>query len=453
MPKVKLIMRPFQNKGVRTIQHFKGVSLLADEMGLGKTIQALAYLKNHPKKLTALIVTPAHLKWLWEGEARSKFGMRTTVLSGMTPKRIKLGTSRIFIINYDILKGWFDVLVKLNLDCIIFDECHYCKNRSAKRTKFMKRLLKDTPHRIALSGTPLTNRPSELFPAINMLWPEAFPNFHAFAQRYCRPVLKPWGWEYKGATHLDELHRRLLKLGMIRRRKADVLKDLPPKQRQVVPLDIPLDDYNEAKNNFLDWLGKQSLEKARKASAAEQIVKLGYLKRLASTEKLPLISKWIEDYLESTNEKLVVFGIHKAIVRGLYDQFKKISVCLDGSTPSKKRKEVVKKFQTNKGTRLFFGNIQAAGTGITLTAASRLVFVEMDWVPGNHTQAEDRIHRIGQDQKAEIIYMVAKGTIEEQLCNIIQSKQEVVSQTLDGNESIENLNIFKMLTDHLKGKA
>ena len=174
---------------------------------------------------------------------------------------------------------------------------------------------------------------------------------------------------------------------MIRRRKCDVLKDLPAKQRTVVPLSIPMENYNEAKDNFLEWLAEQSLERARKAATAVEIVKLGYLKRLAATEKLPLVIDWINNYLEESGGKLVVYGIHKAVVRALYNEFQNISVCLDGSTSKRARKTAVKQFQTDKRVRLFFGNIQAAGTGITLTAASHLVFVELDWVPGNHTQS------------------------------------------------------------------
>ena len=161
-------LRPFQIKGVRAINHYKGTVLLADEMGLGKTIQALWWLKEHPDARPAVIVTPAHLKGYWEEEARSKLGMRTTVLEGMRPKRMRLKIHPILILNYDILKGWIKVIQEIEPKCLIIDEAHYCKNPRTKRTKHVRSLAKIAKHRMALSGTPLLNRPSELFPTLNI---------------------------------------------------------------------------------------------------------------------------------------------------------------------------------------------------------------------------------------------------------------------------------------------
>lgn len=447
--KVKLY--PYQAKGFRTICHFKGVSLLADDMGLGKTIQALWYLKEHPDIRPVIIVTPAHLKWHWEGEAKDKTNLRAAVLEGNKPYSLRFATAKsIIIVNYDILSKWVETLLKLNPKCVIWDEAHFIKNRNAKRTQALRLLIKNVPHRIAISGTPLLQRPAELFPTINALWPEEFPSFFSFAQRYCKPVYKRWGWEYKGAGHLDELHRRLTRCGMIRRRKEDVLPDLPPKQRTVVPVTIPMEEYTEAEKNFIKWLSKKSVEKARKAKSAEQITQMGYLKRLAAAEKLPFVVQWIEAFLEQTDRKLVVYGIHKAVVRGLYKEFKHLAVILDGSSNKRERRNAVQDFQTKKRIRLFIGNIQAAGTGITLTAASNLLFAELDWVPGNHIQAEDRIHRIGQKGNAEITYLVARNTIEEKLCRIIQKKQETVTATLDGSAVENTLTVFDELLKGMK---
>jgi len=444
---------PFQKRGVRAIHHYNGRVLLADEMGLGKTYQVLQWLKEQPDVRPVVVVTPAHLKGFWQNEARRKTGLHAVVLNGIKPTPIpkRLRGSLIIILNYEILKGWVDVLLELEPQCLVIEEAHYCKNRRAKRTKLIRRLAKVAQHCIAISGTPLLNRPAELFPTLNMLWPEKYPSFFSYATRYCNPVHKPWGMDYKGAIHIKELHNKLTEVGMIRRRKADVLQDLPLKQRTVIPVNIELQSYMEAQVNFLTWLAKQSLEKAERASKALEITKLGYLKRLAATEKLPQVISWIDDYLEETNDKLVIYGIHKAVVRSLYNHYRSISVCLDGSTPKKERATIVRVFQQNKRIRLFIGNIQAAGTGITLTAASRLLFAEIDWVPANMTQAEDRVHRIGQKQHVDITYLVAKGTIEEKLCEIIQRKQQIVSQTLDGETVVGNeLNVFDALLESMK---
>ena len=466
---IEFALKPFQKKAVRITNHYKGVVLNADEMGLGKTIEVLQWLKEHPEIRPVIIVVPAHLKWNWQNEALSKFDLKTTVLNSRTPSKLDLNLCDIFIISYDILSpvetktknkqnkttitkydGWLQTLINIKAACLVSDEIHYCKGRNTKRTKAVKKLSQKIPHRLPLSGTPLLNRPAELFPTLNMLWPKEFSSFFSFAQRYCKPVRMPWGWVYKGATHIDELHQRLLKLGMIRRKKSDVLKDLPPKQRTIIPIDIPMKESNQAKNNFINWLQAQSPERARKAKLAQSITQLGYLKRLAAKEKLLFVIDWIKSYLNETDDKLVVFGIHKEIVRGLHEQFPHISVCLDGSTSTKIRKTIEKQFQTNKKIRLFFGNIQAAGTGMNLWASPRLAFAELDWVPGNHTQAEDRIHRIGQTKHTDIYYLVAKNTIEEHLCKVIQEKQQIVNQVLDGiNIKQDNLDIYDRLAKEL----
>jgi len=441
----------FQHKGVRCLHHYQGILVLGDEMGLGKTIQTLAWLKQCSDLRPAVIVTPAHLKYKWQDEAKSKFGMRSIVLNGMKPKRLMPETCRIVILNYDILESWESELQRLAPEVFVTDEAHFCANRRTHRTKAAVKLSRTSPRRVAITGTLLLNRPAELFPTLNMLWPDEFPSWWQYALRYCDPVKKPWGWDYKGASHLNELHQRLKRLGMVRRLKRNVLKQLPKKRRSVLPLHVDLTNYREAENDFLGWLGKHSKAKARRAKKAEQIVKLGYLKRLAAVAKLDALIEYINDYLETTNNKLVIFGIHRSIVRHLHELYPKTSVCLDGRTSKKKRKQAEKEFQKNKTIRLFFGNILAASTGIDLWASCKLLFAEIDWVPGNHIQAEDRIHRIGQRRSVEIVYAVAKGTIEERLCQIVQKKQKVINQVLDG-ESIgrfHDLNLFDELTKEL----
>jgi len=259
----------------------------------------------------------------------------------------------------------------------------------------------------------------------------------------------PWGWEYKGATNLKELHRKLNSLMMIRRLKKDVLKELPDKVRQIIPLDIQMKEYNEVLNNFIRWLTKKSNVKVEKARRAERLVQMGYLKRLAAELKIEKVITWIDDFLEESSGKLVLFCVHKKIIKQLHEKYKTISVVVDGSVTGKKRKNAVKIFQTNNKIRLFIGNIKAAGVGITLTAASTLAFIEMDWTPGDHTQAEDRIHRIGQKESAMIYYLIAKNTIEEDLCKLIQKKQSILSATLDGREDKNKLDIFNELQKQL----
>lgn len=369
----------YQLEGAKQIRFFKGRVLLADEMGLGKTIQALYWLLKCPSKRPVIVVCPATLKWVWETQANQHIGMRAEILQGRKPpKKQLIKNCPLLIINYEILPYWLEYLTGLNPQVVILDECHYIKSLKAKRTKAVRLFCNTIPHIIAISGTPLTNRPSELFSAINILWPKEFPSFWKYAFAYCKPSRRPWGWDFGGASNLDKLHKKLKNLGMIRRLKKDVLKELPDKTRITVPMDITnKEEYIKAKNSFLTWLKEKSITKAEKAKKAEALVKLGYLKRLSAELKLENVIKWIEDFLEESEGKLVIFGVHTKILNTLLEKFKNIAVIIDGDVPQKERQKAVANFQNNKQKRIFIGNIKAAGTGITLTAASTLSLIHI----------------------------------------------------------------------------
>jgi SWI/SNF-related matrix-associated actin-dependent regulator 1 of chromatin subfamily A len=234
---------------------------------------------------------------------------------------------------------------------------------------------------------------------------------------------------------------------MIRRRKKQVLKDLPDKTRIVVPLEIENKrKYHRAEKDYTTRLFvTKVVARLQQEKQFVSFTKLAYLKRLAAQLKMNAVTQWIDDFLEETDEKLVIFAHHKNIIKFLRETYPKINVVVDGSVTGEKRAKAVRRFQNQKKIRLFIGNIIAAGTAITLTAGSTGVFVELDWVPGNHVQAEDRLHRIGQKKKVFIYYLVAKGTIEEKLCNILQEKFNVVSSVLDGKKGTTRFDIFSQL--------
>lgn len=447
---------PYQLEGVRSIEGFDIRALLADEMGLGKTLQFLATLRrNHKRCLPAVVVCPASLKWNWARESLMHIGCRAMIAEGRnppetTPLKMK---PRLVVINYEILPYWQDWLEDLDPKLIGVDECQYIKNRDAKRTKAVKMLCRNRPHLIMMSGTPLTSRPAELWPTLNILMPEVFNSFMTFAWDYCKPRKTPWGWDYKGATHLDELHDLLKETCMIRRRKKDVLTQLPDKTRIVVPFELSRkarEEYEYAENNFMRWLAKsKGKATAKKARKAQQLVKIGYLKRLAAQLKHESTIEWVDTFFEDTDGKLVLFGVHQKIIRSLVDRYGSKAVFVDGSVTGHKRQIAVDQFQTKSKVRLFVGNIQAAGVGLTLTASHNVAFAEMAWTPGEHTQGEDRIHRIGQSNAAMCYYLVARNTIEEDLCRILQEKQAVLEATLDGVGSGDDLDIFDQLSESI----
>jgi SWI/SNF-related matrix-associated actin-dependent regulator 1 of chromatin subfamily A len=244
---------------------------------------------------------------------------------------------------------------------------------------------------------------------------------------------------------------------MIRRRKKDVLKELPEKTRIIIPIQLSKaqqEIYDEAQNDFLNWLKKADANKALKAAKALELVKIGYLKRLAVQLKMEYVNKWIVDYYETNEEqKLVLFGIHKQFLRGLQNDFAdKKPIVLTGDTPKHKKKLAEKLFQQDPKRKLFIGNIQAAGTGLTLTKSKTGGMLELDWNPGAMIQAEDRLHRITQHDPVMIYYFIAKNTIEEPLCKLLHNKQKVLDQILDGQD-VPDFNLYTELKNYLKAKA
>lgn len=431
IPGLKGNLYPFQNKGVAFVEANKGRALIADEMGLGKTIQALAWLQLHKEKRPVLIIVPASLKLNWEREALAWLpNPRTELLSGTLPW---IPTGDILIINYDILHKWLYILKKMNPQVMITDECHYYKNNGANRTKAIKMLGKGIPHVIALSGTPIVNRPIEAYNAIHLINPDLFPNFWNYTHRYCSAVYNGFGWDFNGASNTEELHKKLVDTVMIRRLKKDVLMDLPEKVKSFVPMELTnAKDYAEAENNFIAFIKKRKgADAAERASNAQALVEIETLKQIAVKGKMSQAIEWISDFLE-VDGKLVIFAVHRNVINLLMETFHDVAVKVDGSVTQVDRQRAVDSFQNDDKVRLFIGNIQAAGVGITLTASSNVAFLELPWTPGAVTQAEDRCHRIGQRDSVNIHYLLATGTIEERIAKLLDQKRKVLDAVLDG---------------------
>lgn len=446
-------LRPFQIQGARQIHRYGGRALLADDQGLGKTIQSLYYLIKTPKRRPVVIITPASMKYTWQAEASLHFGMRTEVLEGKRRSRDRSLPGDIVILNYDILHSWLPLLQDASPKCVILDEVHFIKNLSAQRTKCVLQLASDVPSVIGLSGTPMTNRPWELWPVMAAIRPDIFPDRQKYAWRYCKPRYTPWGWKFDGATNLKELHKILKSTCMIRRLKRDVLPELPDKTRQ--PIFLRLDsgsmkEYRKAEVDFIEWLKAISPSKAKKAKRSQALTKVGYLLRLVSKLKAEWVEQWIAEFFAShPQEKLVAFTMHRATIDRLSRKFPG-SVVVDGRVTGRLRTESVRKFQSNPRARLFLGNWKAAGVGITLTASRHCVALDLPWTPGDLVQGEDRIHRLGQKKNVIIYYLAALGTIEEKLIRILQRKAVVIDAVLDGKRSSDELDIFESLMKEVR---
>lgn len=449
--KLKRELFDFQKKGVAFIESRNGRALIGDEMGLGKTIQALAWLGLHPEKRPVIIVCPAHLKLNWAQEVRMTLpgNPNIQVLQGTDTTQPLTGD--IIIVNYDILSnrydgkneipytGWVDFILDRKPQVLIFDEAHYCKSSKALRTKATRKLASKVKHVIALTGTPIVNRPVEGFTIIQMVDKSLFPNFFDYAKRYCGAHHNGFGWDFTGATNKEELHERLQTI-MIRRKKDEVLPELPDKLFSYVPMEIENEEeYAQAERDFIHYLRKiKGEEAAEKAGKAEHLVKIEAMKQLAIRGKMKAAIQWIRDFLDTNGNKLVVFAIHKDTIDRLMKEFGKEAVKVDGGVTAIKRDEAVKAFQNDPAIKLFVGNIKAAGTGLTLTAASSVAFLELPWTPGELKQAEDRCHRIGQKNTVNVYYLLADQTIEGTIAGILDEKRAVLDAVLDGKEVEES---------------
>lgn len=445
-------LKDFQLVGAKLIRAFDGCALLADEMGLGKSIQVLYWCFKMRRTRPVIIVCPASLKWNWEREAMHHLGMAAEVLNGRKPPKrghFRVNHLPILIINYEILDAWIDYLVALKPKVLIFDEAHYIQNRLSLRFKALKRLVDEAqiPYRIALTGTPLTNRPAELWTTLNVLRPEVYVSFVEFCWKYTTPKMVRGKWEFLGARNTAELHAELKMICMIRRLKKDVAKELPEKIREIVVLDLPnRKEYDYAVENFLQWVREEfGASRAIKAGKQERLTKVGYLLRLVVKLKRHMVLEWIENFLAESDEKLVFFSMHSKMIHWLYSHFEESAVIIDGTVTGRSRQEAVDAFQTNRHTRLSLCNPRAAGVGITMHAASNVCYGDFPWTPGTLKQGEDRVHRIGQTKQCYIWFLAARLTIEEKLCNLLGGKQEILDQVLDGLESGNDFNLFSEL--------
>jgi len=367
--------------------------------------------------------------------------------------------TRVVIISYDLVPKYTLALQRQNFQFIICDESHYVKNASAKRSQALLPLMESAKRLLCLSGTPAMSRPYELWPQINALRPTVFGSAHQFGTRYCEPRKGYRGRiEYKGATNLVELHLLLKRYVLIRRLKADVLKDLRPKTRTVIVTSVhdkPLADNIRNIANIKQLVAAQidtsaasagggaAAIAAAAAAAAASSGRDGPKKRITELfadtgkAKLPFIVSYISDLLAASSGKFLVFAHHLMVLDGIEACLKKEKAGyfrLDGSTPPAVRQEGVERFQTDPECRVALLSITAGGTGITLTAASLVVFAELQWTPALLCQAEDRVHRIGQFNPVNCHYIVAHHSLDEILWPLLSSKLEVLGNTLDGRE-------------------
>jgi SWI/SNF-related matrix-associated actin-dependent regulator 1 of chromatin subfamily A len=451
---------PFQMAGLEFVELTDGKAMIADEMGTGKTIQAMSVLQLHPERRPAIIVCPASLKFNWRTELELWLTTNDKVQVINSGKAAPISAS-VVVINYEVLGKWMEEIKRINPKIAIFDESHLIKNVGTGRTKAASELAKQVPYRIELTGTPVLNRPLELYSQLTILDPVKYPPkaqdpqaYYRFAYAYCDPkqveFTKRDGttethWTFNGASNLDQLNNELKGL-MIRRTKEQVLPELPDKRRSAIPMALSnVREFNTQLQDFKKWL---LLNRDRHDASLEALPKLEYLKQMCVEGKMKSSIDWLENSFIANGQKVVVFTMHQSTIDTLIEKFKDVSVSICGATSQKDREKAVIEFQNNPNILMFIGNIKAAGVGITLTAASSVVFLEFDWTPGIHDQAEDRCHRMGQKNAVNCYYVLADNSIDCVILEMLERKRHVVEQIV-GDDKVLDFNLFTSVFDEI----
>jgi SWI/SNF-related matrix-associated actin-dependent regulator 1 of chromatin subfamily A len=454
---------PYQRAGISYALQRKD-TLIADEAGLGKTIEALGFVnKLNNTTRSVLVVGPANLAFNWKNESRQWLVDDWQIFIPKSGSdEVPATSGRILVVtSYEKVSGKkvtpFMKSLQRTWDVAIFDEAHALKTPTSRRSQAVLGeggLLWRSHRSLFLTGTPMENFPKEIWPIAAALCPAKFGDWDAFAKRYCGLHQEERGdglvWVSTGGTHLGELQQRLRATFMVRRLKIDVLKELPPKRRQLVVLGDEEIDWS-AHPEFKKW--RECYDRAWEAALAKveaaktiseyrsALRSLDVVTGVAFTEtsdlrhktallKLPMCLKYLDDLLASTSDSVVVFAHHNDVLEKMHEHLHENSVLLYGGTAMKDREEIIRKFQAGE-KRIFLGSLKAAGVGITLHRACIAVFVEGDWVPATMTQAEDRLCRKGQTKMVHVIHLCLNSTLDVNMSRKVIAKQNMIDKALD----------------------
>ncbi|XP_031707979.1 DNA annealing helicase and endonuclease ZRANB3 isoform X2 [Anarrhichthys ocellatus] len=449
----KLLRRlmPFQREGVEFALSRNGRCMIADEMGLGKTVQAIAVAYAFRQEWPLLVVVPSSLKYPWIEELERwipELQPGDINLVENKSDTMAISSSKVTVLGYGLLttdaRPLVEALSRQRFAVVVVDESHYLKSRNAARTKILVPLIQAAKRAILLTGTPALGRPEELFMQIDALYPKRLGTWTDYAKKYCNAHYRYFGsrrqWDCRGASNLDELHRRLSEI-MIRRLKAEVLKQLPPKVRQRIPFDLPKEAAKEALASFAEYerlmKGLGSGGGATDNPFTQVMGLVTQMYKQTAIAKAGAVKDYIKMMLEAEQLKFLVFAHHLTMLQACTEaavEAKAGYIRIDGSVPSSERIQLVHKFQSDPETRVAILSIQAAGQGLTFTAASHVVFAELYWNPGHIKQAEDRAHRIGQTASVNVHYLIAKGTFDTVMWAMLNRKETVTGSTLNGRK-------------------
>ena len=432
----------FQKEGLDFLLKSSGNALLADEMGLGKTVQTLSYVSTEKQTFPVLVVAPLVTLKNWEREIEKflkKKSRNGRIIESESPSvtSIRTGKSRelpktdIYVINYELLLKRSEDIEKVGIRTIVCDEVHNLRSKTTQKYKAVKKLaaLPTVNYRIGLSGTPIYNRGSEIWPIIDILKPGLLGSFKEFCEYFCyvNDKGKAIVLENKRASLRNELQKHV----MLRRKKSDVLKELKDKVRYKEVIASDTDYYLEE----LDKIWKK-LESEQKEAQTEFSKSASYHRaiqserQIAGVAKLPHVINFVKNIME-IEESVVVFCHHKVIHKLLHESLQEFSpVSIIGGQSDNLRQDQIDKFQKGE-SKLMIAGIRAGNVGINLTRAKYVIFAELDWSPAIHRQAEDRLHRIGQKNTVFAYYLIGNGTLDDHVASILVDKSYEIDAIMD----------------------
>lgn len=439
--KLTMPLYPYQFEGVVFAAKKDYNLLIADEMGVGKSLSAIGCMAMRKPRKT-IIVVPAPIKFQWERNIKTLLKKKYSVYvcegqSFETKDCLYVKHSQVVIINYNILDYWVDLLCRFSWDMLILDEAHRIKHPKTGVSLATAMLRDKCKACICLSGTPLTDRNADIWNVVRMVNKQLFPSHFAFQQRYCGNQFNA-GSGTSQSINMLELHKKLTESGtMIRRTKKDVYKDLPKVNIDIVPLGVSSDTLVQLANETQassEWMQKQHGRDRGVAAFRVQQSLEKYLQE-AIRLKLPMIVDWIKDFLQDSDEKLIVGVVHREKCGDiLYNKFKDIAVHIDGSADAKKKDKLLSEFIEDSSKRLLIGNIQSVGTGIDglQKVCCNMAIVELCWSPADIQQLIARLDRNGQTKPVDVTFLVVKDSIDDMLVRMLDRKTKITSEVLDG---------------------
>lgn len=418
---------PHQISGVQfLVRH--GRAILADDMGLGKTRQAIVAATEAAPDGVVLVICPASLKLNWAREIRLVDAASAVEVMGTAGA--PASAPRWVVVNYDLLAREAERLRAVRWSAVIVDEAHFIKNASQRSSQVLKLLgvtdakgapAHKPPFVFLLTGTPMPNRPRDLFNLLRAVEHPASRSFLSFAKRYCNAYRNDFGWVTDGASNLGELNL-LMKEVMLRRTKDEVL-DLPPKIRSYVPVALEGEAASKASVAFAEWFNEAQPDKP---NDTEFLARLTRLRVALHKAKHKACAERIRDVVAS-GRKVVVFCCYQEGITRHKKTFAEKAVTITGSDDATARMAAVDAFQQNPEVQVALCNLIAGGVGLTLTAGTHVIFQDLDWVPANHLQAEDRCYRLGQTDSVTVEYLLGDGTLDGYIAGLLDAKMALIS--------------------------